>query len=127
MLSKFTSKIIQITKLIPEGTVASYGQVALMAGVPRAARQVGWILHSYSDEYNLPWWRVINNAGRISTSCTDHTATTQKQMLISEGVVVKQHFTIDIERYRYRPDSKTIKSLELEPEYIYMLMEKYSL
>jgi len=122
---KFKDKIIQIVKLIPSGYVVSYGQVALMAGVPRAARQVGWVLHDYSDKYNLPWWRVINNAGRISTNCLDHTALMQKEFLEKENIIVNKDLTLDIEKYRYRPSKKTLSVLELDPEYIYIINQKY--
>ncbi|OGC48614.1 hypothetical protein A3A69_00720 [candidate division WWE3 bacterium RIFCSPLOWO2_01_FULL_37_15] len=124
-MSKFKEKIVRIVKLIPSGYVVSYGQVALMAGVPRAARQVGWILHDYSDKYNLPWWRVINNAGRISTNCLDHTALMQKEFLEKENIIVNKDLTLDIEKYRYRPSKKTLSVLELDPEYIYIINQKY--
>ena len=124
-MSKFKEKIVRIVKLIPSGYVVSYGQVALMAGVPRAARQVGWILHDYSDKYNLPWWRVINNAGRISTNCLDHTVLMQKEFLEKENIIVNKDLTLDIEKYRYRPSKKTLSVLELEPEYIFIINQKY--
>ena len=124
-MSKFKEKIVRIVKLIPSGYVVSYGQVALMAGVPRAARQVGWILHDYSDKYNLPWWRVINNAGRISTNSLDHTALMQKEFLEKENIIVNKDLTLDIEKYRYRPSKKTLSVLELDPEYIYIINQKY--
>jgi len=124
-VSKFKDKIIQIVKLIPLGYVVSYGQVALMAGVPRAARQVGWVLHDYSDKYNLPWWRVINSAGRISTNCLDHTAIMQKEMLESENIKVNNNLTLDIEKYRFRPSNQTLSVLELDPEYIFLINQKY--
>ena len=50
---------------IPYGRVVSYGQVAAYVGVPRGARQVGWTLRRLED-IDIPWWRVINNEGRIS-------------------------------------------------------------
>ena len=124
-MSKFKDKIVRIVKLIPSGYVVSYGQVALMAGVPRAARQVGWGLHDYSDKYNLPWGRVINNAGRISTNCLDHTALMQKEFLEKENIIVNKDLTLDIEKYRYRPSKKTLSVLELDPEYIYIINQKY--
>jgi len=76
-MSKFKDKVIQIVRKIPKGKVASYGQVALMAGIPRAALQVGWVLHLSGDDGITPRWRVINNAGRISTKCIEHNANIQ--------------------------------------------------
>jgi methylated-DNA-protein-cysteine methyltransferase-like protein len=101
-MTEFSSRVLDIVKSIPFGYVASYGQVAVIAGKPRAARQVGWILHWHAEEFNVPWWRVINNAGRISTKCSDHTALDQKKLLEKEGVEVTKGLGVDIERYRYR-------------------------
>jgi methylated-DNA-protein-cysteine methyltransferase-like protein len=126
-MSKFSETVLNIVKLIPSGTVVSYGQVALMAGVPRAARQVGRILHIYSETYNVPWWRVINNAGRISTNCLEHTAQDQKELLEKEGVEVKKLLKIDIEKYRFRPGPEIIEKLKLDDRYVRELMETYLL
>jgi methylated-DNA-protein-cysteine methyltransferase-like protein len=124
-VSKFGETVINTTKIVPSGKVVSYGQVALMSGVPRAARQVGWILHVYSDTYKVPWWRVVNNAGRISTSCLEHTAQEQKELLEKEGVEVKKYLKIDIEKYRFRPGPEILEKLKLPDSYINQLMETY--
>jgi len=121
--SAFKSKILEIVKKVPAGTVVSYGQVALMAGIPRAARQVGNVLHEYGD--TVPWWRVINNAGKISTNCIEHTALNQKELLKKEGVKVTTSLTIEIEKYRFRPSQKLIDSLALPDDYVGLLIEKY--
>lgn len=109
--------------MIPQGQVVSYGQVALMAGIPRGARFVGGVLHFRGE--NTPWWRVINNAGRISTTCQEHTATMQKKRLLSEGVRVDKKLNIDIEKYRWRPEPDVLEKLELKDDYIQKIMEKY--
>jgi len=109
--------------MIPSGKVVSYGQVALMAGIPRGARFVGGVLCFRGG--NTPWWRVINNAGRISTTCHDHTATMQKKKLMLEGIDVDHKLKIDIEKYRWRPDPETLEGLELEEDYVQKIMEKY--
>lgn len=116
-------RVLQIVNMIPKGKVVSYGQVALMAGTPRGARFVGGVLCFRGD--NTPWWRVVNNAGRISTSCTEHTASMQKDKLISEGVVVDDKLILDIEKYRWRPGPDILSKVELEEEYIQQIMEKY--
>lgn len=126
-ISKFSKAVLGIVKLVPSGSVVSYGQVALMSGVPRAARQVGQILHVYSETHQVPWWRVINNVGRISTNCLEHTAQDQKELLEKEGVVVKKFLKIDIEKYRFRPDPEFLENLKLPDEYVQKLMETYLL
>ena len=66
MPTEFTKTVIVILKKIPKGKVATYGQIAALAGSPRAARQVVRILHSSSEKYDLPWHRVVNSQGKIS-------------------------------------------------------------
>jgi len=61
----FKEQVIKKIKLIPTGKVATYGQVAALAGSPRAALMVGRILRYSSDVEQLPWQRVINSKGRI--------------------------------------------------------------
>lgn len=126
-MSVFKQKVYEIVRNIPKGKIVSYGQVALMAGVPRAAIQVGWVLHISNEEDKLPWWRVINNAGRISTTCLEHTAQMQKEILESEGIVVKPKLKIEIEKYRFIPDMKFLNKMKLSEEYIHKLIEKYSI
>ncbi|MDP4172315.1 MAG: MGMT family protein, partial [Bacillota bacterium] len=59
-MERFTERAMEIIKQIPAGKVMTYGQVARVAGSPRAARQVVRILHSMSEKYSLPWHRVLN-------------------------------------------------------------------
>jgi len=96
-----------------------------MAGIPKGARFVGGVLHFRGE--HTPWWRVINNAGRISISTSDHnhTATVQKEKLLSEGVGVNKKLNIDIEKYRWRPKPDILEKLELKEDYIQKIMEKY--
>lgn len=98
--SNFKSLVIQVVKQIPYGKVASYGQIALYAQSPRSARQVGWILNKYTKE-EIPWWRVINNTGRISIKGSQYTPHDQMMRLQQEGIVVNEDFTIDINKYRW--------------------------
>ena len=122
-MSKFEEKVVEAVKAIPVGKVASYGQVALMIGLPRCARHVGHALHYHGE--GAPWWRVINNAGRISTTCLEHPALMQKHLLKADGVFVAESLKIDIEKYRYRPTPAELKKLELGDEYIRELIERF--
>lgn len=129
--SRFKQKIIEICKMIPHGKVVSYGQVALMAGVPKAAQAVGQVLRQLEDtpiksKHNLPWWRVVNNAGRVSIKGTKyHNAVTQKALLVKENIEVKKDLTFDIEEYRWRPEPELLEKLELDERYIEKIIEKY--
>ena len=122
--SRFKQSVIKIVNLIPKGKVVSYGQVALYVGMPRAARQVGWILNRLEDNTPVPWWRIVNNAGRISIKASRYSATEQKELLESEGMKISNEFTFDIEKYRFIPNSEFVKKLELDPTYLEMIAEK---
>jgi methylated-DNA-protein-cysteine methyltransferase-like protein len=101
-MTSFQEKVIAAVKLIPSGKVVSYGQIALFLDMPRGARAVGWALRSLHD-LDLPWWRVINNQGRISIKGNWQVdANTQKELLLKEGVSVSDDFKIDIEKYRFQ-------------------------
>ena len=123
-MSKFKQSVLKVVKLIPEGKVVSYGQVALYVGVPRAARQVGWILRQLPRGTDIPWWRVVNNEGRISIKASKYNALEQKSLLEGEGVVVDENLGFEIEKYRFQPDKKFVKKLELDLESLNLLLEK---
>ncbi len=61
-----TQRILDTIRDIPEGCVASYGQIAEIAGVVRGARQVGFALKTLPDDHDVPWHRVITASGRIA-------------------------------------------------------------
>lgn len=124
MSSKFKNQVIKVIKLVPFGKVASYGQIALYIGMPRAARQVGWILNGLEGNTPIPWWRIVNNRGRISIKSSRYSATEQKELLESEGIKISDELTFDIEKYRFVPNSEFVKKLELNPIYIEMIADK---
>lgn len=125
-MSYFKDRVIYIIQQVPYGTVVSYGQVAAYTGVARAARQVGWILNQSEGKVELPWWRVVNNAGRISIKgAAFNTPLLMKQLLESEGVVVRDDHTFDIEQYRFRPTKIQLLAWQLDEEYIDKISSKY--
>ncbi|HWZ29080.1 MAG TPA: MGMT family protein [Gemmatimonadales bacterium] len=85
-MNPFYHRIYRVVRHIPKGRVATYGVVARLAGRPGAARQVGWALSALPEDSDVPWWRVINAAGRISLSGADHGAVVQRALLLREGV-----------------------------------------
>lgn len=101
-ITSLTHRIRRIIKCIPFGKVATYGQVARLAGDPRGARQVAWILASSSRKENLPWHRVINSRGAISLP-RGAGFEEQKIKLLEENVKFKQDGSIDLEIYRWHP------------------------
>ncbi|TCB66749.1 MGMT family protein [Acinetobacter sp. ANC 4216] len=82
-------QILQVVALIPYGKVASYGQIAKMAGLPKHARLVGYVLKHLDSEAEIPWHRVINSQGKISLSkLDDQGENIQRVKLLAEGVMV---------------------------------------
>lgn len=127
-MSPFKEKVIAIVKSVPSGKVVSYGQVGLYAGLPRAARQVGWILNGMEGKVDLPWWRVVNNKGYLSIRGTQYNdKELQKKLLEAEGVVFSDEFTLPMETYRYVASFDELKKLQLPVDYIEFLISKYSI
>jgi len=88
--------------MIPPGKVASYGQIAGLAGLPGAARLVGNVLKKLPSDSQLPWHRVINSQGKISLAEDSDSFVRQQQLLTAEGVVVKGA-RISLKCYRWTP------------------------
>ena len=99
----FTAEVIRMIKSIPRGKVATYGQIACLAGFCPAVRRVVWILHSCSEKERLPWHRVVNHRGTISLK-PGAGYEKQKAMLKNEGIVFDDRDRIDLDRYLWEPD-----------------------
>lgn len=89
---------------IPEGSVATYGQVATLAGLPGRARLVGYALSALAGRATVPWHRVVNAQGRISPrSCGSEAAMEQRLRLEHEEVSFDASGRIPLERFLWRP------------------------
>lgn len=88
---------------IPRGRVATYGDIAALAGYPRHARQVGYALAALGPGNRVPWQRVVNARGGISPRADPGAEDFQRVLLESEGVVFGVDGRIDLARYRWRP------------------------
>lgn len=108
-MNVFTERVIKIIRCIPAGKVMTYGQVAAAAGNQRGARQVSRILHSMSKKYDLPWHRIINAQGGISTPVNaDQKGIDQRKMLEMEGVKFGLKGKVDLSMYRWFPKEKEL-------------------
>ncbi len=96
----FFEEVYKVVKRIPEGKVATYGDVARSAGSPRASRQVGWALHSNPEPGVIPCHRVIFADGSLTDGFAFGGREVQKALLEAEGVEVSDDFTVDLEKYR---------------------------
>ena len=88
---------------IPPGSVANYGQVAEIAGIPRGARQVGYALRHVPAGMELPWHRVVQASGRSAFDPNSRAFRRQRDRLAEEGVTMLNG-RIDMKRYRWQPD-----------------------
>ncbi len=100
-MEELSRRIISLIRGIPKGRVATYGQVAALAGDPRGARRVARLLHSSSRKRRLPWHRVINSRGGISLPPAGGYEL-QRSLLEAEGVVFRRG-RVDLSRYGWRP------------------------
>ena len=92
-------KIYEVVRNIPKGKVATYGQVALLAGNPRWARVVGYALHNNPDPSTIPCHRVVNREGKVAEAFVFGGSGVQRGLLESEGIVFEHDGTIDLKKY----------------------------
>ncbi len=97
-----------MVRRIPEGRVATYGQVAALAGIPRHARQVGYALHALPDDAEVPWQRVINARGEVSPRAGGGGVREgyQRHLLEEEGVEFDARGRVDLARFGWEPDER---------------------
>ena len=94
----FYQRVILVCRQIPEGKVASYGQIALLCGMPKNARQVGYGLNRRIQEGEVPAHRVVNGQGYLSGARAFAQPDLQKIMLEAEGVEVQEN-RVDLKRF----------------------------
>lgn len=96
-------RIYAIVRRIPRGRVATYGQVARLAGLPGHARQVGYALHALDDARPIPWHRVVNARGEVSARAERRFESIQRTLLEHESVAFDARGRIALERFGWRP------------------------
>ncbi len=109
MASVLYARIWGVVKRIPRGRVATYGQIAAIAGMPRHARQAGYALAALPENVKIPWHRVINAQGRISLRLRHWDSGSddlQRILLEAEGVVFSGGGKVDLKKYQWVPALK---------------------
>jgi methylated-DNA-protein-cysteine methyltransferase-like protein len=110
MTSDVYKRIYEQIKRIPQGRVATYGQIAMLARTS-GPRQVGYALHALPEGHNVPWHRVINAQGRVSArSGSDHDEL-QRALLEAEGVRFDDRDRIALQEYRWEPRANSTHSI----------------
>jgi methylated-DNA-protein-cysteine methyltransferase related protein len=100
--SSLYPRIYRAVRGIPRGRVATYGQIAALAGIPGHARQVGYALHRLQEGSGVPWHRVVNRLGRISLISDPSAGTLQRALLESEGVAFDAAGAVPLKKYRWK-------------------------
>jgi methylated-DNA-protein-cysteine methyltransferase-like protein len=95
--SDFQERLYALIRQIPRGEVSTYGDLAILCGIPRGARQVGWAVNAAPPEEEIPWWRVVNRLG-VSNHAN---GPRQAELLRDEGILVGQDGTFAVDRYRW--------------------------
>ena len=95
-------RIYKVVKQIPRGRVATYGQIALLAGNPRWSRVVGYALHVNPDPQTIPCHRVVNRLGQPSKAFVFGGVNRQIELLEQEGVLFEPDGHIDLTRFLWR-------------------------
>jgi len=96
------ARIYAVVRRIPRGRVATYGQIAQLAGFPRQPRLTGYALHASTDD-RVPWHRVINARGRISLRARPGAASEQRALLEVEGIEFGADGRVSLSAYQWRP------------------------
>lgn len=92
-------KIYEVVKKIPRGKVATYGQIAELAGNKKWSRAVGYALHTNSDPEGIPCFRVVNRFGGLAPAFAFGGIDVQAKKLRAEGITVRADNTVDLEKY----------------------------
>ncbi len=109
------ARIYATVSRVPRGRVATYGQIASVAGLPGHARMVGYALSALAEGSRVPWHRVVNAAGRISLRSGERPMdAVQRFLLEKEGVRFGDSGAIRLSRFRWRPSDSRARSAGLQ-------------
>lgn len=104
----FYDVVYEIVQQIPKGKVATYGQIAIIAGSPRASRAVGYALHFNPMPGIIPCHRVVNREGRLAPAFAFGGEDAQRNLLLGENVEVNDENQVDLKKYLWQPENVTV-------------------
>ena len=113
-MSPTYSRIYAVVGRIPRGRVATYGQVAELAGLPGRARQVGYALHALPPGTAVPWHRVLNARGALSLRREPGAELGQRLLLEREGIRFDARGSVDLGEIRWKPSTRTRRRPSVE-------------
>ena len=97
------NRIYQVVRRVPRGRVATYGQIATIAGYRGHARQVGYALNALPHGSSVPWHRIINAQGKVSPRADPSYVVIQQRLLEDEGIEIGRGDRISLERFGWKP------------------------
>lgn len=100
---QFYEAVYRLVRAIPRGRVMTYGQIAAILGLPRAARAVGYAMRASGNKKGVPWQRVINHRGGISARGEVERPALQRVLLEREGVRFDASERCNLRQYRWEP------------------------
>lgn len=95
----FYDEVYEIVRQIPSGKVATYGQIAMLCGSPRASRAVGYALHFNKNPDEIHCYRVVNRQGKLASAFAFGGIEIQKALLESDGISVSDDNLVDLSEY----------------------------
>lgn len=101
-MEDFFKRVYSIVAKIPEGNVATYGQIARLLGEPRSARIVGWAMRAAPGDMYLPCHRVVNRLGELAPEYAFGSKQLQRDILQSEGITFKKDGCIDLKKHLWK-------------------------
>lgn len=104
----FFELVYEVTKLIPEGRVTSYGAIATYLGTKQSARMVGWALHGATAQKGIPAHRVVNRNGLLTGKHHFSTPEAMEQRLKAEGIKVENNQIQDFEKFFWDPSKELL-------------------
>ncbi len=108
MANNAYERIYAVVSRIPAGCVATYGQIARLAGLAGRARQVGYALSALPSGRDVPWHRVVNVRGEISARANPLYEGIQRDLLEQEGVVFEPNGRVSLPRYQWKIDRSSL-------------------
>lgn len=96
-------QILEVIALIPYGKVATYGQIAKLAGLPKHARLVGYVLKHLDKSSEIPWYRVINSQGKISVTHINQQGENVQQSLLEQEGIYLLNGKVSLKKFVWQP------------------------
>lgn len=111
------ARFLAVAREVPRGRVATYGQIASLAGLPRHARHVGFALRELPDDSDVPWHRILGASGEVSVRSSSDSHEIQRKLLEAEGIRFDDRGRVNLEEFRWEPDDRPGRRLRFDAKF----------